>query len=51
MRFKADVGERNTALFKEVKLNRGHPMASWTVPDKLELDVYVAPSCYLMYDG
>jgi hypothetical protein len=28
MRFKADVGERNTALFKEVKLNRGHPMAS-----------------------
>jgi hypothetical protein len=27
MRVKADSGESNTGLFKEVKLNRGRPMA------------------------
>ena len=27
MRFKADIGERNTGLLKGVKLNRGRPMA------------------------
>jgi hypothetical protein len=28
MRFKADTGESNTGLFKEVKLNRDRPMGS-----------------------
>jgi hypothetical protein len=28
MRFKADTGESNTGLFKEVKMDRGRPMAS-----------------------
>jgi hypothetical protein len=27
MRFNADTGETNTGLFKEVKVNRGRPMA------------------------
>jgi hypothetical protein len=27
MRSKAEIGESNTGLFKEVKLNRGRPMA------------------------
>jgi hypothetical protein len=32
MRFKTDIGESNTSLFKEVKLNRGRhlPLASFT---------------------
>jgi hypothetical protein len=33
MCFKADTGERNTGLFKEVKLNRGRPMASASQDD------------------